>query len=1176
MGKDKVLLDQAAQIIRKLNLEIKSIKHRPREPIAIIGMDCRFPGGANGLDKFWELLITGQDGISEVPKARWDIDQYYDPDPDAPGTMNTRLGGFLTQDVSLFDAGFFNISPKEAQMMDPQQRLLLETTWHAIEQAGIESGALRGTQTGVYLGIATQDYAKLQADIEINAYMGTGNALSVAAGRIAFILGLEGPAMAIDTACSSSLVALHLAVQGLRNGEANMALVAGVNLLLSPDLSINFTKAHMLSADGHCKTFDASADGYVRGEGCGVVVLKRLSDALRDEDNILAVVKGSAINQDGASSGLTVPNGSAQVAVIKQALANAQVDAQGIDYIEAHGTGTSLGDPIEIQAISEVQHDRSRPLYVSSTKTYIGHLEAAAGIAGLIRTVLSLQHHIIPAHRNFIILNPLIDLEASHAVIPLELTSWDKEDAPRRAGISSFGFSGTNAHVILEEAPTPLPREEITLPVQHLFLLSAKSKKSLEELVKEYIHYLEGTDERIEDICYTAALGRSHFSRRLAFGVISKEDLLAQLRSSTLTIHEVVVSEELVSSEDLNTLCAAYLEGKKCDWRHYYAAYLGALSKVRLPNYCFESERHWIELPGDKINDEPNNLERFLTELYWEKYDILIPAQEIKGNWLIIGSDASTRTALQEKLTKENLGMVLVADEAETALLKQVNFVLWLDALLPSDPDNISVPLDLFANIKKIAAEPSITRVLFLTSGLFSLENPSISSVSGLMGLVKTLAIEYPQVQWQLIEATAGYLAKMMYYLKYTTETVTIWEGVQPYKQRIRSLESNANALQEISLNPKGIYVITGGTGSLGKMLVSWLINAGAKKLCILGRQAENTEHVAWADKLMKSSEVDIDLAAVDVAHFDQLEQIFARIKKWGDVAGVFHLAGVIDDGLLHDLSEQKISSVLSPKMLGAWNLHQITKEMNLELFVCFSSIAASLGSPGQANYAFANGFMDELVRYRRLQGLSGLTLHLGPIVGSGMVYSLNQRQIKSSIHLIGTAIVEFALSTGVNLDATELQVLDYNWSEAGKEFYANQSLFEYLGVHQLAQGFIVEELRLAEQTERIALLKEHIAETVKDVLKLKSIDSKALFFDLGMDSLMSLQITNKIIYGLGADYAVSNTLLFEHGTIDDLLIYLQHEILTDLFIRDYTEYSNEELINLANQLLGDSEMSEE
>ena len=300
------------------------------EPIAIIGMDCRFPGGANTAEQFWELLAKSYEGISEVPKDRWDIDQYYDPDPEAPGKMNTRMGGFLSEDVSLFDAAFFNISPKEAQMMDPQQRLLLETAWHALENAGIEPDSLRGSQTGVYLGISTQDYAKLeernQTENEINAYMGTGNALSVAAGRIAFTLGLQGPAMSIETACSSSLVALHLALQGLRANEANMALVAGVNLLLSPDLSINFTKAHMLSADGHCKTFDASADGYGRGEGCGVVVLKRLSDAMRDEDRILALIKGSAINQDGASSGLTVPNGSAQTAVMQQALANAQVD----------------------------------------------------------------------------------------------------------------------------------------------------------------------------------------------------------------------------------------------------------------------------------------------------------------------------------------------------------------------------------------------------------------------------------------------------------------------------------------------------------------------------------------------------------------------------------------------------------------------------------------------------------------------------------------------------------------------------------------------------------------------------------------------------------------------------------------------------------------------------------
>ena len=430
----------------------------PAEPIAIIGIGCRLPGGANDPETFWQLLEQGFDSSIEVPKNRWDIDEYYDSNPDAPGKMISRKSSFLTTPVENFDAAFFGISPREAEYLDPQQRLLLEVTWEAIENARIQPSELRGTQTGVFVGICSNDYGDLLAqystDKDIEAYFGTGNAASTATGRISYTLGLQGPSIATDTACSSSLVAVHQACQSLRNGESNLAITGGVNLILSPALNINFSKAHMLSADGYCKTFDAAADGYVRGEGCGIIILKRLSDAERDKDPILAVIKGSAVNQDGASSGLTVPNGPAQEAVIKRALAQAKLTPDEIDYIEAHGTGTSLGDPIEINAIANVFSDnRQTPLTIGTVKTNIGHLEGAAGIAGLIKTILSLQHETIPRHLHFQEINPSINLAAIPAQIPLQPTEWKKTNHSRRAGISSFGFSGTNAHVIIEEAP---------------------------------------------------------------------------------------------------------------------------------------------------------------------------------------------------------------------------------------------------------------------------------------------------------------------------------------------------------------------------------------------------------------------------------------------------------------------------------------------------------------------------------------------------------------------------------------------------------------------------------------------------------------------------------------------------------------------------------------------------
>ena len=381
-------LKRAILEIRDLRSQLDAIGQARTEPIAIIGMGLRFPGGAHDAESFWHLLRDGIDAISEVPRDRWDIDAYYDPDVNAPGKMSTRFGGFL-DGIDRFDAHFFGIAPREAVSMDPQQRLLLEVAWEALENAGQAPNKLSGSRTGIYLGISNSDYFRvLLADTEkIDPYVTTGNAFSVAGGRLSYLLGLHGPNLSIDTACSSSLVAVHLACHSLRNGECRMALAGGVNLMLTPEININFSKAQMMSPDGRCKTFDARADGYVRGEGGAMIVLKRLSDALADGDHILALIRGTAVNHDGRSGGLTAPNGPAQEAVIREALANSGIEPAQVDYVETHGTGTSLGDPIEVRALGAALaegRDKDHPLMIGSVKTNIGHTEAVAGLAGQI------------------------------------------------------------------------------------------------------------------------------------------------------------------------------------------------------------------------------------------------------------------------------------------------------------------------------------------------------------------------------------------------------------------------------------------------------------------------------------------------------------------------------------------------------------------------------------------------------------------------------------------------------------------------------------------------------------------------------------------------------------------------------------------------------------------------
>jgi len=492
------------------------------EPIAIVGMSCRFPG-ADDIDAYWDLLVAARNVIADVPPERWDVDALYDPDPDAPGRMSTRRGGFLSG-IDRFDAAFFNISPREAAQMDPQQRLLLEVIWEALENASLDPDALRGTAAGVFVGICASDYARMAArdPDNLDAYWGTGNVTSVAAGRISYTLGLTGPCIALDTACSSALVAIHYACESLRAGECDTAFAASANLILSPDATIAFSKARMMSPDGLCRTFDARADGYVRSEGAGAVVLKTLARAREDGDEILALIRGNAINQDGASGGLTVPNGPAQTRVVRGALARAGLEPRDIDVIEAHGTGTPLGDPIEVGALAEV-FARGRPadraLLLGSVKSLVGHLEVAAGMAGLIKLVLAMRHRYVPGYRELGELNERIDWQRLPFEITREGRAWPETSRPARAGISGFGFSGTNAHLILEEAPARPTRSRDSASVPdcgRVLCLSARSEPALRALAGRYADRIGAAGADLDALTHSANAGRARWQHRLA------------------------------------------------------------------------------------------------------------------------------------------------------------------------------------------------------------------------------------------------------------------------------------------------------------------------------------------------------------------------------------------------------------------------------------------------------------------------------------------------------------------------------------------------------------------------------------------------------------------------------------------------------------------------------------
>ncbi|MBX3611468.1 MAG: SDR family NAD(P)-dependent oxidoreductase [Hydrogenophaga sp.] len=494
----------------------------PDNAVAIVGIGCRWPGAAHGPADFWQMLCDGKDAIAEIPPDRIDLGRYFDPRPATPGRMMTRWGGFLDA-IQTFDADFFGISPREAERMDPQQRLLLETAWEALEDAGFDASSLEGSQTGVFVGQWLSDFeARLFADPEaVDFLMTTGSGRYASSGRLSYLLGLRGPSLTLDTACSSSLAAVHLAARSVRSGESDLAIAGGVNIILQPHISVAYSQSRMMAPDGRCKFGDARGDGYVRSEGAGVVVLKPLARALADGDRIYALVRGSALNNDGRSSGsMGTPSQAGQEALLRSACADAGVAPAAIDYVEAHGTGTRAGDPVELGAIGTVlgeARERGRPVHVGSVKTNIGHTEGAAGVAGLIKAALALHHERIPQSLHCQQPNPAIDWDGLGVAIAREAMTWPRGDHPRRAGVSAFGIAGTNAHVVLEEAPEPQPRaSEVPNQRPSLLVLSARDAAALRELAGRFALLLE-RGAHLTDVCHSAARRRTHHEHRAAF-----------------------------------------------------------------------------------------------------------------------------------------------------------------------------------------------------------------------------------------------------------------------------------------------------------------------------------------------------------------------------------------------------------------------------------------------------------------------------------------------------------------------------------------------------------------------------------------------------------------------------------------------------------------------------------
>jgi len=1111
---------------------LSTIETARNEAIAVIGMGCRLPKGVKDPEQFYQFLQQGVDGITEIPKERWNK-------KDSP-----RFGSFL-DGIDLFDAGFFGISPREAKYLDPQARILLEVSWEALENAGIPPASLAETMTGVFVGISTDDYTHLlrlagEEDAH-NAYIGTGNFASAVVGRISHTLGFQGPNMAIDTACSSSLVAIHEACLSLQTRESDLVLAGGVQLNLLPDWHINFSKASMLSPDGHCKTFDASANGYVRGEGCGIVILKRLSDALRDGDPIRAVIRATAVNQDGFSTGFTVPNGQAQIALIKTALAKAQVASADIDYVEAHGTGTSLGDPIEVSAIAETygkNRDKQNPLLLGSVKSNIGHLEAAAGVTGLIKVVLSLQHASIPMNLNFKELNPHIQLNFPFKIVTKN-TPWPNGLRKRLGAVSAFGFSGTNSHAILEEvAISSLASKERPF---NIVTLSAKTEQALAEMLANYKAFLKSHPVRVGDLAHTTNAGRNHFKYRLAviaedipqfFEKLESKDYLSGIVTSKLDLsisfmhgaehfsidktnpfhHQVFIAPDTPWLALMQTIAEYYIQGAEVDWNGFDKPY--RFQKIILPNYPFQRKRYWVELQALKKEEVPT-ASASLLGLYWIEKPSQLVSSKLMGKWLIISNQTPQFIQNVEKPH-------VVTDETASLNSSYKGVILFgsekgYQTLLRISPH--------FSEIEQL---------VIVSHGRLD-ESP-------LHGMLSVIAQEYPNVKCKAIETEEGDIVQEVQ--QQDNESHVKLEKGKRYVKRLKAI----GKVDTPSLKPEGSYLITGGLGSLGLLSAEHLIHLGAKTIYLISRREADTPFKQWVAQHAEKG-INIVHKRIDVADEEEVLKLLYQLKS--SLKGIIHAAGRLDDAILRNQTWSKFENVFAPKAKGAWNLHHVSQELNipLDFFVLFSSISSLLGTSGQANYAAANAFLDALAHERKSKGLPAISVNWAGWKEGGMAQQgkglVNlEHQFPGVESLTNTQGLN-ALSQVLTLDLPEVMVAPIDPKELTKLPKNLLPLFEELYSKEIAPPVktarLGEKLQNALPEKRKSILEDYLHDQICDVLQMPkdaAIDKNDGFFNIGMDSLLALELKNKIQQDF--EQTVPETLAFDYPTFSKLEVYME------------------------------------
>ncbi|MBF0225156.1 MAG: SDR family NAD(P)-dependent oxidoreductase [Desulfobacterales bacterium] len=1169
---------RAIKIVNKKQDEIRKIS----KDIAIIGMSGIMPQSEN-LDIFWQNLEKGKNLVTEIPKDRWDYLDYYGDPTKEPNKTNIKWGGFM-KEVDKFDALFFGISPREAELMDPQQRLFLETVWKTIEDAGYKSQDLSGTKTGLFVGVATLDYNDIirEASDDIKAQAATGMSHSILANRISYLLNLKGPSEPIDTACSSALVAIHRAVEAIQFGNCDFAIAGGVNVMASPSLFIAFSKAGMLSKDGKCKTFDKSANGYARGEGVGAVFLKPLDKAIEDGDFIYGVIKSTSINHGGKANSLTAPNPAAQAEVIIDAVEKAQINPSTISYIEAHGTGTSLGDPIEINALKKAFSELYKkweikipdvPICgISSVKTNIGHLETAAGIAGVLKVLLCMKYKKLPSLLHFKELNPYISIKDSPFYFIDKIQNWDtikdenNNPIPRRAGISSFGFGGVNSHIIIEEYENKSIKEDNTECKESIFVLSAKDEQRLTQYAGDILNYLEkiqDADKYFYDIAYTLQAGRDPMQERLAITADNIDTLKSNLikylnkeKSENLFIgslkskkdnYDIMVEDEegkefiksLILNKKTNKIAKLWVSGIDIDWNLLHAD--TKPKRLPLPTYPFAKERFWVKTTKKKI--EPSI---FYYNLIWNESDYFAHENIENANILIFGKNNQVLESLSPYFKNSKTKIIGEINDKFDFQDFYPTHILYTWGIDNKNAKELDLGIFSVFNLIKALGEnaKNIKRIIFI----FKYPN---AFYEALAGFSKSISLVLPNILFSTISidelSSLTLAAKELVINKKYYSPEVLYKNSERFIKKAESIDFLETAPQV--LREKGVYVITGGAGALGLVFAKYLAEKYKARLILIGRSELSTNKKEIIDELNQNGAEAIYIKA-DTSDIESMTKAVNTAKsKFGAINGIIHAAGKTSEKIITEKDINEFKQVINPKIDGSVILDEATKNEKLDFFVMFSSTSAVLGDFGQCDYAIGNKFLDAFTLERenkRVQNQRyGKTIsinwplwreggmHLDDegealyLKSSGLAYLETEKGILAFKNILSSNMPNIVVMSGEKNKIDRMLKVDVKHGEPVLE--------KKIEIEPIA----FEETEETDLNKRLEIDIKKIASQIVSIDTV-NLDSDENLGNFGFDSILLTEFVNKIsdIFKI----TISPTVFFAHGSIKALREYLHKE----------------------------------